>query len=107
MPEIMVDADTGKYLTSLREWQDDYNRRVSDRVGSILNSEQLRIYTEIQQWQNQLRDGYGVFEQGVAINDVQAGTAADVVTFRAAGPMMATQPVTIAVPAPAEPKKEK
>jgi hypothetical protein len=106
MPEIMIDADTGKYLTSLRDWQDDYNRRVSDRVGSVLNAEQLRIYTEIQQWQSQLRDGYGVFGEGVAISDVQAGAGTDVVTFRASGAVMATQPLTIAVPAPDRPNED-
>ena len=41
------------------DWQTDYEKRVADAARSILTSEQLKTYTEYQQWQTEMRQQLG------------------------------------------------
>jgi hypothetical protein len=58
-PEMETGNDPLKYMNALNEWQDDYNRRVAERANHILSADQLRVYGEIQEWQDQMRKGWG------------------------------------------------
>jgi len=96
MPQLGPGDDTAQYLRSAQEWQDDFSRRVDERTNHILNPEQLAVYNEIQQWQNEMRDGAGIAAPGTGY----AVITSDMATF--------TRPATaVAIPAPAEPPKQK
>jgi len=58
-PEMEGGNDPMKYMSSVNEWQDDYNRRVAERINHVLTVDQQRIYNEIQEWQDQMRKGWG------------------------------------------------
>lgn len=88
--------DTGgvsdKYMKSMTDWEEDYNRRVSDAAAGILNSQQLTTYNDIQQWQKEMRNGIALptgaapgrfFVRGGA---VPIGAVAGSVTFAAPAP---------------------
>jgi len=96
MPELGPGDDAEQYLRSAQEWQDDFSRRVGERANHILNSEQLAVYNEIQQWQNQMRDGGAVAMSAAGYSVITS----DMATL--------TLPATaVAVPAPSEPPKKK
>jgi hypothetical protein len=57
-PELEAGNDPLKYMHAMNDWQDDYNRRVAERANHILSAEQQRVYSEIQQWQDQMRKGW-------------------------------------------------
>ena len=58
-PELEGGNDPMKYMTAINEWQDDYNRRVAERINHVLTTDQQRVYNEIQEWQDQMRNGWG------------------------------------------------
>ena len=96
MPQLAPGDDTAQYLRSVQEWQNDFTKRVDERANHILNSEQLAVYNEIQQWQNEMRNGVSV----AAPNAGYAVTSSDTTFF--------TVPATaVAIPAPAEAPKQK
>jgi len=104
MPDLGPGEDTTQFMKSVREWQDDFNNRVSERANHILNSEQLAVYNEIQQWQNQARDGFAMAGPSAGY----AVVSSDVVQFSASGPVNAVSaPMIVTVPAPSEPPKKK
>ena len=81
------DSTSDKYFKALNDWQDDYDHRVTDAASSILNSDQLVAYNEIQEWRKEMRNGIalppgggprGFFTRGGA---VPMGAAAGAVTF--------------------------
>jgi len=81
-----------KYVKSMADWEEDYNRRVSDAAAGILNSQQLTTYNDIQQWQKEMRNGIALpagaapgrfFVRGGA---VPIGAVAGSVTFAAPAP---------------------
>ena len=96
MPQLAPGDDTAQYLRSAQEWQDDFGRRVSERANHILNTEQLTVYNEIQQWQNDMRYDAGIAAPAAGYSVFSS----DVATF--------TLPATaVAIPPPAEaPKQE-
>jgi len=95
MPQLGPGDDTAQYLRSAQEWRDDFSRRVGERANHILNSEQLAVYNEIQQWENEMRDGGGVAMSAAGY----AVTTSDVTTF--------TLPAdAVAIPVPSEPPKQ-
>ena len=104
MPNLGSGEDTLQFMKSTREWQDEFNNRVGERANHILNSEQLAVYNEIQQWQNQARDGFGMAAPTVGY----AVVSSDVVQFSASSPVNAVSaPFAVTVPAPSEPPKKK
>jgi len=46
-----------KYVQAMNDWEEDYNKRVSDAAAGILNSQQLTTYNDVQQWQKEMRNG--------------------------------------------------
>jgi hypothetical protein len=89
---IETDGTGEKYFKSLNDWQEDYNRRISDAAAGILDSQQLAHYNDLQQWQNEARTGTAVaagamggsfFVRGGA---VPIAAAAESVTFVAPAP---------------------
>jgi hypothetical protein len=104
MPNLGPGEDTLQFMKSTREWQDEFNNRVGERANHILNSEQLAVYNEIQQWQNQARDGFGMAAPTVGY----AVVSSDVVQFSASAPVNAVSaPFAVTAPAPSEPPKKK
>ena len=104
LPTLGPGEDTLQFMKSMREWQDDFNNRVGERANHILNSEQLTVYNEIQQWQNQARDGFGMSAPAAGY----AVVTSDVVQFSASGPVNAVSaPMIVTVPEPSEPPKKK
>jgi hypothetical protein len=98
-PEFSFTGDPTTYIESMGEWQKDYNRRVGDRVATILNAEQLSVYNEIRQWQDQMQGGVQFTSPVVGVTGMPAIGGANVVTFSAAAP-------AIAVSAPANEKED-
>jgi len=95
IPMPAYDAAGGtseKYVKAMTDWEEDYNRRVSDAATGILNSQQLTSYNDIQQWQKEMRNGIALPAQGgpgrffIRSGSVAIGAAAGSVTFAAPMP---------------------
>jgi len=89
------DSASDKYFKALNDWQEDYDHRVSDAASSILNSEQLTAYNDIQQWRKEMRNGIALPTGGGPRGFFRAGGAVPMGAVAGA--------VTFAVPAPPPP----
>jgi hypothetical protein len=84
-----ADGTSEKYVKAMSDWEEDYNRRVSDGAATILNSQQLTTYNDIQQWQREMRNGIALSADGgpgrffIRGGAVPIGAAAGSVTFAA------------------------
>lgn len=62
MPEYRPDAEPLDNAKANNSWKDDFEKRVGDRAGNILDSTQLAAYNDIQQGQKEMRDHFAVPE---------------------------------------------
>jgi hypothetical protein len=56
VPEFAAGMNAADYAKAANAWKDDYEKRVADQAGRILDSKQLAAYHEIQQSQKEMRD---------------------------------------------------
>jgi hypothetical protein len=102
MPEYIDGTDGAEYARQFNAWQDDYNERVSAEAAGILDSDQLRTYNEIQQWQREMREQFAAMTPDGALPVHGGSIARGNVFFTAAAPAVAvTGAVNTAAPAPA------
>jgi hypothetical protein len=87
MPEYVPGTDSAEYSKQLSAWQEDYNKRVSSEASSILNTDQLTAYNEVQQWQKEIRDQFGAMPSG-GMRRMRVGTGAGNVMFTTATPVV-------------------
>jgi hypothetical protein len=87
MPEYVQGTDTAEYGKQLSAWQEDYNKRVSSEASTILNTEQLTAYNEVQQWQKEMREQFAAMP-GNAMRRVRGGMATGNVMFTTATPVV-------------------
>jgi len=52
--------DQAEYMKAINDWKNDYDKRIADEAGHILNAEQLAAYNDIQQWQKEMREQFAV-----------------------------------------------
>jgi hypothetical protein len=64
-PDHRTSTNAEEYAKSANSWKDDYEKRIADEANSILDDRQLAAYSEIQQWQKDMRDQ--MVSAGVAI----------------------------------------
>jgi hypothetical protein len=77
-------AEYGEQLTA---WQEDYNKRVRSEASTILNTDQLTAYNEVQQWQKEIREQFGAMPGG-GVRRMRGGMAAGNVMFTTATPVV-------------------
>ena len=101
MPEYIDGMDGAEYARQVNAWQDDYNARVGGEAESILDSDQLGTYNEIQQWQREMREQFAAMTPDGPRAMAGGAIARGNVFFTAAAPAVAVgAPVGVAAPAP-------
>jgi hypothetical protein len=58
MPEYVQGMDQVEFARSVNAWKSDYDKRIAEEAGLILNAEQMTAYNDIHQWQKDMREQF-------------------------------------------------